>query len=324
MKGMRTTEVKARDSGLRLDRWLKCRFKGLPQSRIQKLCREGRIRIDGNPAEASTRLRDGQVIQLPEIRQDHSDRQRRDVAADFPEPEWLRRSILYSDEHVIGFNKPQGVAVQGGRGRVRHLDAVAEHFLSTENERPRLVHRLDMNTSGVVVMARTRKAAAGLAHAFRSGAVRKLYWAILLGCPEPRCGRVELALQPAKGRQGSMICLPGAEAKSAVSEFQVLENLGDRASLVALSPLTGRKHQLRAHMAASGHPVLGDRRYGDRAREGGILSGPLQLHAHMLAFRHPVSETELPLTAPLPSHMREKIQALGLGGATPEWVRIVS
>jgi len=121
-----------------------------------------------------------------------------------------------------------------------------------------------------------------------------------------------------------MICLPGAEAKSAVSEFQVLENLGDRASLVALSPLTGRKHQLRAHMAAIGHPVLGDRRYGDRAREGGILSGPLQLHAHMLAFRHPVSETELHLTAPLPSHMREKIQALGLGGATPEWVRIVS
>jgi 23S rRNA pseudouridine955/2504/2580 synthase len=315
----------------RLDRWLRRHHPNLPQGLVERLCRRGEIRVDGARVKPATRLGAGQSVRLPPLPEGPPAAAggTRPPAVTEADAAMLRAAVLYRDEHVIALNKPPGLAVQGGSGQVRHLDSLSEALRFEREEKPRLVHRLDRDTSGVLVMGRSARAAAGLARAFQSRDARKLYWAAVAGCPSPRRGTIRLGLVKAqghgKGGEGEkMLTIPfeavkGTEgAKRAVTDYAVIEAAGRRAAWVALAPVTGRTHQLRAHMAAIGHPIVGDGKYGSgvamegRAPDlGGAVSRKLHLHARSLELTHPVTGARLRLTAPLPEHMSRTWALMG-------------
>jgi 23S rRNA pseudouridine955/2504/2580 synthase len=240
----------------------------------------------------------------------------------------IRAAVIYRDDDVIALDKPPGLAVQGGSGTFRHLDALAEALRFERAEKPKLVHRLDRDTSGVIVMARSARAAAGLARAFQARDARKIYWAAVAGCPSPRRGTIRLGLVKAPGHgpggEGekmlpvpfdAVASTPGA--RRATTDYAVIDAAARRAAWVALAPITGRTHQLRAHMAAIGHPIVGDGKYGAGASEGrapdlgGAVSRKLHLHARSLSITHPVTGARLHLTAPLPEHMARTWALMG-------------
>ena len=312
--------VRWEDADQRLDRWLRRRFKGLVQSRIERLCRKGLVRIDGGRARPSDRLKEGQTIGLPKI----EDRVAPDPGKDAPASaragrnrDHLTERLLHIDEHILVINKPPGLAVQGGTGQSRHLDGMASELGMPGGEVPKLVHRLDKDTSGVLLMARTRRAAAALARLFRNRSLHKVYLAAVCGSPPDDGGTILSSAQSSGiahlrtgGDGGSQF---GAGA--ALTHYRVLDRLGQRFALVALNPVTGRTHQLRVHMAELGTPIVGDRRYGGAASadRGGIFRGRLHLHAHSLELKHPFTGLEMGFVAPLPPHMEESFDALGWG-----------
>ena len=228
--------------------------------------------------------------------------------------------VLFIDEHLVAIDKPPGLAVQGGPGQSRHIDRMATEFGLAEDEWPRLVHRLDKDTSGVLLMARSRRASAALSRQFRDRSLRKVYWAVVRGClPDERGSIASPAGAASPGITGAarLHQVTGGKTAngvvSALTNYIVLETLGDRFSLVALNPVTGRNHQLRIHMAGLGTPIVGDRKHGgssasDRA---GIFRNRLHLHARTLELRHPFTDERLELVAPLPAHLEEAFSRLG-------------
>ncbi|MEL6978813.1 MAG: RluA family pseudouridine synthase [Pseudomonadota bacterium] len=338
MSGVQKVEVSEDEADQRLDRWFKRRFPGVGHGRLERMLRKGEIRIDGARAKASDRVQAGQSIRIPPLPDPGGEAaaaQRRaaskPAAVDPADAAWLRGLILHQDDHVIALDKPPGLPVQGGSGQTRHLDGLLDALRFDRAERPRLTHRLDKDTSGVLILGRDRRAAAALARAFHSRASRKIYWAAVAGAPKPRRGAIRYGLVKAAGHgpQGAgekMLCVPPDAvretdgAKSALTEFATLEALGDRAAWVALRPVTGRTHQLRAHMAALGCPIVGDGKYAPGPRDpfgaerspylGGEISRKLHLHARRLSLPHPAGGV-LTVTAPLPEHMRRSWAALG-------------
>ncbi len=318
MSAVRTLEVAEHEAELRLDRWFRRHFPGLAHGRLEKLLRTGQIRVDGRRAKAGLRLAPGQAIRIPPV-----------VAAapEAPGPgpapvsrqdrEALEAAVLYRDDWVIALNKPPGLAVQGGTGQSRHLDAMLEALRFEAAEPPRLVHRLDKDTSGVLLLGRSREAAKRLAAAFRSREARKLYWAIVVGVPDPPEGRIDLALTKGGGAGREKMREDAAEGRRAVTRYRVIDALGETAAWLALMPLTGRTHQLRAHCAALGTPILGDGKYGGRKAfaAGDALSKRLHLHARAISLPHPAGQRLLEVTAPLPPHMAETLDFLGFDEA---------
>ena len=233
-----------------------------------------------------------------------------------------RSGIIHRDDDAIVIDKPPGLAVQGGSNTSRHVDGLLDGLRFGNAERPRLVHRLDKDTSGVLLIARTAAAAAFFTRAFRDKTTRKTYWAIVAGLPEIRQGKIDLALAKgaaAKGMGGRERVRPDDEGKAAVTFYRVIDNAGDRASWLALLPLTGRTHQLRAHCAAIGTPILGDGKYGGAAAHlpGGAAAHRLQLHARGLEIPHPAGFT-LRVSAPLPAHMRRMWAFFGFAADAPD------
>jgi 23S rRNA pseudouridine955/2504/2580 synthase len=224
----------------------------------------------------------------------------------------LRDAVLHRDDAVIVLNKPSGLAVQGGSGTERHVDGLLDALRFGSDTRPRLVHRLDKDTSGVLVIARTAPAAAFLTRAFREKTTRKIYWAVVVGLPKPPRGRIDLALAKLPGREGERVRLDAEEGKRAVTYYAVVDSAGSNASWLALLPVTGRTHQLRAHCAALRTPILGDAKYGAPAPHLDGVPGAkrLHLHARSLAIPHPLGGT-LKITAPLPSHLRQSWEFFG-------------
>jgi 23S rRNA pseudouridine955/2504/2580 synthase len=288
MKEVRTLHVAEGEDGVRLDRWFKRRWPHLNHVQINKLTRSGQIRVDGGRVKPDTRLTAGAQVRvppLPEAPEPGEQKQgltERDIA-------YAKSLVLYEDDEVLALNKPCGLAVQGGTKTVKHVDRLLSAW-GEGLERPRLVHRLDRDTSGVLLLGKSPAAAARLSGAFAKRKAKKTYWAIVAGNPHPVQGLIELPLikkgvgdrelvVPAEPKE------PGAEA--ADTEFVTISRASDRASWLALRPLTGRTHQLRAHMKAIGHPILGDPKYGDEA--SAALSGglKLQLHARRLTLPHP-------------------------------------
>jgi 23S rRNA pseudouridine955/2504/2580 synthase len=307
-----TITVDGKEGSLRLDRWFKRHYPSLGHGQLEKLLRTGRIRIDGKRARSGDRIEPGQAIRIPPLVEVAPPAR---PAPPRPRPAdeaMLQAAILYRDESMIVLNKPTGLAVQGGTGTDRHLDAMLDGLRFGNDERPRLVHRLDKETSGALVIARTGAAAAYLTRAFREKTSRKTYWAVVVGLPKPRQGRIDLALAKAPGHGGERVRPDTDEGRRAVTYYRVVESAGSRASWLALMPVTGRTHQLRAHCAAIGTPVLGDGKYGEAAAQIAGVPGPrrLHLHARALSIPHPLGG-RLEVTAPLPLHMRRTWEFFG-------------
>ena len=327
MSRVQLVTLDAQADGQRLDRWFRKTFPQVTQGRLEKLCRKGELRLDGGRVKASTRLASGQTLRIPPL----PDK----ALAPSPEPtkrqltdaqsQMIRNTVLYRDDDILVINKPPGLAVQGGSGTVEHVDMLAEALAFDLEQKPKLVHRLDRDTSGVLLMARHGRAAAALTKAFQDRTTRKIYWGLVAGVPSPSAGTIRFGLvkRGGHGPHGSgerMDCIHPREvdqtpgAKRATSDYMVLEGLGQRTAWVALVPITGRTHQLRAHMAEIGHPLIGDGKYGGRGQEnlgdgwgaqlGGEVSRKLHLHARQLSFDHPFTGAAMTFTAPLPEHMK--------------------
>ena len=329
MTGVQLLTLGEDAEGKRLDRWMRARFPHLGQAKIEKYCRKGEIRLDGRRAKASDRLVVGKSIRLPPLPDSETapSGSLRPAVSD-ADAESIRAAVIYMDDSVLAINKPPGTPVQGGTRQHRHIDALAPALRFGKNENPRLVHRLDKDTSGVLLMARSEKSAREITKIFRRRQVRKLYLAVVAGVPKSLEGTIRLALAPSqdKGRETMQVVdsdrgILGQQAKSAITGYKVVEHIGRRVSLVALSPETGRKHQLRAHMAAIGHPIIGDGKYGSERRDGpglgrtpvlgGEFSAKLHLHARSIAFKDPFSSREIRITAQLPSHFARTVKSLG-------------
>ncbi|WP_042693452.1 RluA family pseudouridine synthase [Azospirillum sp. B506] len=307
-----TRTVTADEADMRLDRWFKRHFPDVNHSYLQKLLRTGQVRIDGKRAETSSRLAAGQGVRIPPLAawaapvKGPSQGSSKPKGMSDKQIAELQALVLYRDADVIAINKPAGLAVQGGTGTSKHLDAMLDALRFDGNERPKLVHRLDKDTSGVLLLARTTFAASKLTELFRGSAVRKIYWAATVGVPKPYQGKIDLALAKEGGPHGERVAENKEEGKRAVTVYSVQENVGKQAAFVAMWPLTGRTHQLRVHMAAVGTPILGDGKY---AGQGAFLAGAevakkLHLHARRLILPHPRGGKTIDVTAPLPDHMQ--------------------
>jgi 23S rRNA pseudouridine955/2504/2580 synthase len=301
------------DAGLRLDRWFQRHFPALSHGALQKLLRTGQVRVDGRRAQAKDRIEPGQTIRLPPGVTGSPPKSREIAAVPERDAAEVQRMVIHRDDLVIVLNKPPGLAVQGGTGTGRHIDGMLDALRLGFEERPRLVHRLDKDTSGLLLIARTGRAAKRLGESFRDRETEKLYWAVVVGVPPKTAGIIDLPLAKRPGARGDreMVQVDREEGQKALTHFQVLDRAGKRAAVLALWPRTGRTHQLRVHCAAIGCPILGDGKYGG---EVALLApvadaGRLHLHARRLTLPHPSGKGELKVEAEAPPHFRRTVEA---------------
>jgi 23S rRNA pseudouridine955/2504/2580 synthase len=313
-----TLEVARDEAGVRLDRWFRTHFPEVGYGYLQKLLRSGQVRVDSKRAQANSRLEAGQRVRVPAI-------VRKPAKPSLVPPpglskgdrDFIERLILFEDELVLVLDKPFGIAVQGGTGTRRHIDGLLAGMADRFGDRPRLVHRLDRDTTGVLLVAKTRDAAAKLGRVFQTRSAAKTYWALVKGVPKPPQGKVEAALVKAAGPDGDRVrkALPGEQDKAmhATTHYSVIDRVAHKAAWVSLKPVTGRQHQLRAHMAMIGHPIVGDNKYeGETALADSGIDVKLHLHARRIVIAHPAGAGSIDVTAPLPEHMRKTWELLGL------------
>ena len=338
------------EEGMRLDRWFKSHFPDLSFGHLQKLLRSGQVRVDGGRAKTNTRLASGQSVRVPPLEEkpqlsaaDHLDAQERAergeppgraapreggaaaepgiaapavkrASADDKDAAALKAMILFEDRDVLVLNKPYGLAVQGGSGTYRHVDGMLEALRGDDGQKPRLVHRIDKDTSGILLVAKSRLAASTLAKTFRSRSARKVYWALVPGVPRPAQGRISTYLAKDEAAERMRVARHGDdEASHAISYYAIVDHAAQKMSWLSLKPVTGRTHQLRAHAAHIGHPIVGDPKYFDI--ENWPLPGGLQNRLHLLARRlvipHPRGDRLIDVSAPLPPHMQQSWNVLG-------------
>jgi 23S rRNA pseudouridine955/2504/2580 synthase len=318
-----TIRVDAQDAGLRLDRWFRQHFPNVTHGYLQKLLRTGQVRVDAKRAEANLRLRAGAEIRVPRIVREPASKPAKPsvvppLGLSKRDRDMIEQSILFEDDDVLVLDKPFGLAVQGGTGTRRHIDGILAGMVDRFGDRPRLVHRLDRDTTGVLLVAKTREAAARLGRIFQTRSAAKTYWALVNGVPKPAQGKVEAALVKASGPDGDRVrkAGPGEQgaAMHATTHYAVIDRVANKAAWVSLKPVTGRQHQLRAHMALIGHPIVGDNKYqGDTALLDSGVEMKLHLHACRLVIPHPrPGRPTIDVTAPLPQHMRKSWEQLGL------------
>ncbi|MEO1167096.1 MAG: RluA family pseudouridine synthase [Pseudomonadota bacterium] len=308
---VRQFTVSADDDGIRLDRWFK---RNLPEATfniVSRWARTGQLRLDGKRAAPGDRIETGQVIRVPPAEAPKSQKPKKERPPLSPDQiEFAQTLDFHRDKSALVLNKPPGLATQGGTKTKDHVDGLLDALQYGADGRPKLVHRLDKDTSGVLLVARTPRAAAFFSKTFSTRKATKIYWAIVIGVPEIADGVIDLPLAKQPGTGGEKMHVFD-EGQSAKTRYQVIERAGNRAAFVALQPYTGRTHQLRVHMAAIGHPIVGDGKYGgaDAFLTGGI-SRKLHLHARRLRLPHPDGKM-LDVTADLPEHFANSLEALG-------------
>jgi 23S rRNA pseudouridine955/2504/2580 synthase len=314
MNEVRRHVVSAEEAGMRLDRWFKLHFPQVTFAYLNKLTRTGQVRVDGARAKTNTRLEADQEIRVPPLAFDTrpADTPKADVKPLTPQERRLFDSmVLFEDRDIFVLNKPSGLAVQGGSKTHHHLDGLLMGLGVELGERPLLVHRLDRDTSGIIVIAKRRSIAAALGKLFATRAVKKTYWAVVKGVPKPAQGRIEVALIKAKGPEGDRMraSREGEEddEQRAVTFYSVVDKAPPVAAWVSLKPVTGRQHQLRAHMAHIGTPIMGDEKYGGLDDMPESMDRKLHLHARRIIFPHP-REGTIDITAPLPDHMLKSFE----------------
>jgi 23S rRNA pseudouridine955/2504/2580 synthase len=322
MSGPTCARVEADDAGARLDRWFKRHYPALGHGQLEKLLRTGQVRLDGKRAKAGDRISTGQLIRLPpqlQISHNAVENASTDSQPHRPQPSGRVRIepeslVLHKDSSVLVLNKPSGLASQGGSGITEHVDGLLDLLKFEKKQRPRLVHRLDRDTSGILVVARTSPAAAALSESLRRRDAAKVYWALTKGVPHPPRGTIRSALaKEAIGREEKMAMVEqdSEGARNAVTDYAVMETAGGEFAWVAVKPVTGRTHQIRVHLASLGTPIVGDFKYGGaEARGRGQIENRLHLHARSIDMAHP-DGGRLQVTAPLSQHMLGTWKLLG-------------
>ncbi|WP_109807618.1 RluA family pseudouridine synthase [Sphingosinithalassobacter portus] len=323
MNEVRQFTVAADDDGIRLDRWFKRHLPEATFNVVSRWARTGQLRVDGARAAPGDRIEAGQVIRVPPAEPEKPARKKSSRPPLSPEQtEFIQSLVIHRDAQALVINKPPGLATQGGTKTHEHVDALLDGIQFDLETRPKLVHRLDKDTSGVLLLARTARAAAYFAKHFSGRSARKVYWALVIGVPEIDDGVIDLPLAKQPGTGGEKMHVDEEEGLPSRSRYRVIERAGNRAAWVELQPHTGRTHQLRVHMAAIGHPIVGDGKYGgqDAFLTGGI-SRKMHLHARRIRIDHP-DGGKLDVTASLPSHFAESLDTLGFeeaqGDAMPQ------
>jgi 23S rRNA pseudouridine955/2504/2580 synthase len=300
------------DDGIRLDRWFRRHYPALTHARLEKLLRKGEVRVDGKRAKSADRVTLGQSLRLPP-QVIHDKVEERPKPAPVQTSRKLEDTILYMDKHLFVLNKPSGLATQGGSGLKEHVDGMLDQLSFEKTTRPKLVHRLDRDTSGVLLIARTGQAAAGLSLALASRDASKIYWALVKGVPKQKHGVVKAALakEGVRGKGERMAVSEEDDAKFALTEYAVMAQAGQEFAWVAARPITGRTHQIRVHLASLGTPIIGDFKYGGTDAKGkGAIADKLHLHARSIDIARP-DGGRLQVTAPLSPHMLKSWQLLG-------------
>ena len=313
---VQTVNVTPDENGMRVDRFFEGRFPGLSFGHIQRIIRKGEVRVNGKRTEPKSRLEAGQAVRIPPLQlerpvpRDDAPQAQKDRA-------FIRSITLFEDDDVMVLNKPMGLAVQGGSGTTQHIDGMLGALRGThvDAQRPRLVHRLDKDTAGCLLVAKTRFAAAALAKTFRTRSARKIYWALVAGVPKPKQGRVSTYLAKQEEEEDSYMRIAkhgDRDAVHAVTYYAVVETAAQKMSWISLKPVTGRTHQLRAHMAHVGNPILGDPKYFniENWQFPGGMQNKLHLLARRIAVPHPRGGT-IDISAPLPPHMEQSWNLLG-------------
>lgn len=310
MNKVRHLRVLKDDDGQRLDRWLKKHVPEIPYGLAQKIIRKGQIRVDGKRAKPDMRLCEGQDIRIPPVK-DKPKPQKAVLSSQ--DAEFIRSLVIYDDGDVLAINKPQGLAVQGGTKTARHVDGMLEALKDKEGVKPRLVHRLDKDTSGILLLARSAQVAKVLGQEFKKRDIKKIYWAIVTPTPEMHEGTIKAPLLKGGGPQKEKMLVNDKDGKVAITDYTVLDHAAESAAFVAFWPRTGRTHQIRAHAALMDCPVLGDGKYGGKqaAIEGLEHSKKMHLHAQRIICAHPVKKTMIDIQAPLPDELAKTWKLLG-------------
>lgn len=316
MTEVKHLKVGPQDDGQRLDRWIKKNVPGLPYVLALKFMRKGQIRVDGKRAKNDTRLSEGQEIRLPPFKPGQTSMATFTSHKD--DAQMMKSIVIYDDGDIVAINKPHGLASQGGKNIARHVDGLTEHLADKKGQRPLLLHRLDRDTSGVLLMARKPETVRRLGKAFMSRDMKKVYWAVTIPAPERDTGQIDAPLNKGTGLFKDMMVVDPKEGKHSLTLFKVMDRVGKQAAFVAFSPRTGRTHQIRVHAAHMGCPLLGDERYGKQDPDAPIQSKRLHLHARSLRFKHPASGKPVTILAPLPKDLRETWKTLGLEESVDE------
>lgn len=305
MSGVTFVKIKPEDDGIRLNRWFLKEYPSLTLGRLQKLLRTKQIKVDGKKAEANTRLSAGQELRLPPL--DNEKAIKNPAVVSKSDTDFIQSMVIFKDDNIIILNKPSGLAVQGGTNTDRHIDGMLEALKFENSEKPKLVHRIDKDTSGVLVLARNRRYAELLTKAFREHMLQKTYLVLAIGNLKNPEGEIKIALDKVGEKME-----PSDEGKKAITRFKVLDTAGEKFTLLTAEPLTGRTHQIRAHMECAGCPILGDNKYfGQSRKRFPELSSKLHLHAYKIDLS-PVYNKKLVVKAPLPDYFKNDIKFLGL------------
>jgi len=311
-----TATIDADDDGIRLDRWFKRHRPEVSFNTVSRLCKAGTIRLDGRKTDPAERILAGQTLTIPAIEAAapvSGEAPRRPLSA--AEIDYAQGLVIHRDKSAIVLNKPAGLATQGGTGTLTHVDGLLDALSFGFPQRPKLVHRLDKDTSGVLLLARTARAAAFFSKAFADRTARKVYWALVVGAPEPADGEIVAALAKQPGSGGEKMHVDPAAGQNARTRYRTLDHAATQAAWLEFQPLTGRTHQIRVHASAIGHPIVGDAKYGGKeAFLTGGISRKMHLHARRLLIDHPDGD-KLDVTADLPNHMTDSFAMLGFAVA---------